>query len=269
MHYAQMTEPDEPASDHADRSPFDFDDVIREINSHLSDEELEQVREKLIEKDQVRRFEISVAILAQLLQEGPALVQGDQEERFQSWRRCAGWVEDLWCAAAALWRSGHVAAAAALSITTIEEAGKLAVERFRLFGADSIDMASSAGARAQAQWKARDRPFRDHFTKHVMAATAGASVNARIDRLLGMDFVIGFLADAEEQRLERFRQRCLYLDRADDLHVPSEAVTTEVAAKYVALAGEILAELLPMPDEWTRILELVRAFERDSGLPDE
>lgn len=157
-----------------------------------------------------------------------------------------------------LWTSGHFPVAAALSITTIEEAGKLAVERFRLLGANSIDMTSHAGKRAATQWKPRARAFRDHFTKHVMA-TAGASVNARIDRLLGTGFVVAFLDDAEHQRLEAFRQKCLYLDEADGLHVPSEAVTPDQAARYVALAGEILAELLPTPDEWTRVLDRVRA----------
>ena len=87
--------------------------------------------------------------------------------------------------------------------------------------------------------------------------------------MLGMDFVMAFLDDAEHQRLEAFRQRCLYLDRTDGLHVRSEAVVPDHAAKYVALAGEILVELVPMPDEWTRILDRVKAFERTAGLPDD
>jgi AbiV family abortive infection protein len=78
---------------------------------------------------------------------------------------------------------GHFAVAAALSITTIEESGKLAVERFRLLGSDSIDMKSDSGMRVMAQWKPGARAFPDHFTKHVMAATAGASVNPESSRL--------------------------------------------------------------------------------------
>lgn len=171
--------------------------MIRQINSHLSDEELAQVHEKLIRKDQVRRFQISIAILEQLLAEGPALAQRDQQERLEAWQRCAAWVAELWTSVADLWSSGHFPVAAALSIATIEEAGKLAVERFRLFGATSIDMTSDAGTRAAANWKPRARAFRDHFTKHVMAATAGVAVNARVDRLLGMEFVVAFLDDAE------------------------------------------------------------------------
>lgn len=266
-HHVYVDEGRGVEGDPEDQARFDFSDVIREINSHLSDKEFAQVREKLIKKDQARRFEISMAILAQLLDEGPALVQGDQEERLLEWRRCVAWVEDLWTSAADSWRSGHFAVAAGLSITTIEESGKLAVERFRLLGADSIDITSDAGIRVMAQWKPRAQAFRDHFTKHVMAATAGASVNARIDRLLGMDFIIAFLESAEQQQLEAFRQRCLYLDRTDDLHVPSEVIAPDHAAKYVTLAGEILAELVPMPDEWTRVLDRVRVFERTAGLP--
>ena len=116
-------------------------------------------------------------------------------------------------------------------------------------------------------WRCRQRPFRDHFTKHVLAATAGASINARIDRVLGIQFVNAFLDAAENQRLETFRQRCLYLDHAGGLHIPSATVTRDNAAKYVALAGELFAELIPMPDEWSRVLDQVKEFEQVAGIP--
>jgi len=171
--------------------------------------------------------------------------------------------------AADLWRGRHYAVAVAIAISTIEEAGKLVAERFRLLGADSMDMSNAAGAGALAQWKPRKQPFRDHFTKHVLATTAAASVNARLDRVLGIDFVIEFLDQAEDQQLERLRQACLYLDRPSDLHVPDEQMTPASAARYVALAGEIVAELMVEPEDWTRLLDRVRQFERAAGLPDE
>ena len=60
------------------------------------------------------------------------------------------------------------------------------------------------------------------------------------------------------------------VDSTAGLNIPSEAVSPDQAARYVALAGEILAELVPAPGEWTRVLNRVRAFERErvvSGLP--
>jgi hypothetical protein len=76
-----------------------------------------------------------------------------------------------------------------------------------------------------------------------MPATAAASVDARVDRLLGMDFVVAFLDDAEHQRLATFRQKCLHLDGAGGLHIPSEAGALGSGDRYVALASEILITL--------------------------
>ena len=38
------------------------------------------------------------------------------------------------------------------------------------------------------------------------------------------------------------------------------------AARYVALSGEVLAEIQPDPGAWSRLLKRVREFEQSAGI---
>jgi AbiV family abortive infection protein len=216
-------------------------------------------------KDGVRRFKVSVAMLSELLEKGPALLQGGQAQREADWARCASSVLTLWLTAVGAWQSGSPSVAAALSITCLEETGKLATERWRLWGVEAItaptDVSIHSGGRGR-------RPlFLEHVSKHILAAMSGALINARLDRVLGSEFITRFLDEAEGGRLEGFRQDCLYLDRRDgELRVPAESVTSERAARYVALSGEVLAEIQPDPGAWSRVLERVKEFEQSAGI---
>lgn len=220
--------------------------------------------EVLRAKDGVRRFDLSMAMVARLLEEGPALLRGGQAEREADWTRCASSVTALWLTAAGAWQAGFPAVAAALSITCLEETGKLAVERWRLCGVEAITVPAASIPSGRRRPR---RLFLDHASKHILAAMSGALINARLDRVLGSEFIPRFLDEAEEGRLEEFRQDCLYLDRRDGiLHVPAESITSEQAARYVALSGAVLAEIQPDSGAWSRVLEHVKEFEQSAGI---
>jgi AbiV family abortive infection protein len=221
--------------------------------------------EALRAKGGVRRFKVSVAMLSELLEQGPALLRGSQAQREADWARCASSVLALWLTAVGAWQSGSPSVAAALSITCLEETGKLATERWRLWGAEAIT--APADVSIHSGQRGRRRLFLDHASKHILAAMSGALINARLDRVLGGEFITRFLDEAEAGRLEGFRQDCLYLDLRDGaLHVPAESVTREQAARYVALSGEVLAEIQPDPGAWSRVLVRVKEFEQSAGI---
>lgn len=232
---------------------------------NVSEDKMKQIANLSIEKDQTRRFKISMEIMGQMLEEGPALIQGTDLERQNEWKRCMESVLDLWSASVILWKNEHYASATALAITTMEEVGKLCVERFRLFGVEKLDIESGD---VKHSWRTRKTPYRDHLTKSVMAAMSGALIISRLDRVLGIEFVMEFLDNAENGRIEGIRQDGLYLDRKEtNLHSPLETFSKDFAAHYVALAGEIFAEVLPIPEHWETTLAKVVEFEKLAGLP--
>lgn len=243
---------------------------VKALTGDIPDEFIEIAWQKRVEKDQVRRFQLSIAILFTMLNEGPALVRGDDDQRIASWKKCVASVENSWAASAALWLAGHYAQATALAIITLEETGKLAVERFRLVGVKGAKPYTPLNKQGEKIWQSRSGVFFDHRTKHLLAAMAGAAINSRIDRLFGIDFINEFLESAEHQELELLKQSCLYLDwKEDSLCSPQDASNRETAARWVALAGEIFAEILIEPNSWDAAIKRVQAFEISAGLPHE
>ncbi len=111
---------------------------------------------------------------------------------------------------------------------------------------------------------------RDHRKKHFMAVMAGAIVNSRLDRILGLQYVRKLLQDVESGKLEQLRQSCLYIDMVDGKVVkPEEVVGPSTAMFFAVLAGELLAENLGhFPWEFRRMMEKVTAFEIELGCID-
>ena len=131
--------------------------------------------EALRAKDGIRRFKVSVAMLSELLEQGPALLRGSQAQREADWTRCARSVLALWLTAVGAWQSGSPSVAAALSITCLEETGKLATERWRLWGVEAIT--ARADVSIHSGRRGRRRLFLDHASKHILAAMSGALIN--------------------------------------------------------------------------------------------
>ena len=226
-----------------------------------------RVAEVLVLKQVERRFRVSLFIMDQMLKEGPSLIGEDKSLKESNWNLCVESVFELWEASACLWNNGKFATATALAISALEETGKLAAERMRVAGARSIKFSDDDVRALEEEWNLRRKPFLDHFTKSVLAVMSGALINARLDRVVGIDFVIDFLRMAEEGKLEAIRQQCLYLDVKENLlQRPQDAVSAEVASRYVALAGEVLAEILFDPKDWESRLKIVADFELGAGL---
>lgn len=198
----------------------------------------------------------AVAELANLYQLIPPST--DPEARYAAFRRLVNHVQRLWEDAAQLFASGSYSSALFLGIVAIEELGKVAVAKVQaVLGVPGLSaIPGVGGGRA---------PLRSHARKHLLAASAGAVINSRLDRLIGVERVLGFLERTENGTLERQRQDCLYYDIRDgQQYLPSEVIAKEEAELVLVIAGELLAEVGSITaEELGGLLAKVTAFETE------
>ncbi|SPE50935.1 hypothetical protein SBV1_1240038 [Verrucomicrobia bacterium] len=228
---------------------------------------LEEAQKKLIAKDQLERFSRYLDVQNDLLATGKSLVFAPKLEAVHAqYIRLVRHAEGLWEDATVLFLRERFATALALSITCLEEVGKISVARFELAlhcaAAQILESLPKTSAASR-----RGNPFYSHAQKLLLAAGAGALVNSRLDRILGMPAVIAFLDDVESGKIEPLRQSCLYSDAENgQLHLPSERIQRDQARFYAVLSGEVLAEVAGFePAEWERLIARVQEFEKQIG----
>jgi AbiV family abortive infection protein len=195
--------------------------------------------------------------VAELANEYQVIPPGDEGHRHEAFRLLVSHVEHLWDDAVSLFSRGSYPTAFFLGVVVVEELGKVAIAKVQ--AVLGVPSAAIVGVGK------RGAPLRSHPQKHVLAAGAGAVVNSRLDRIVGIDNVIDFIERAESGALERQRQDCLYYDVDDDgQHLPYKETTREEAQLVLTIAGELLAEVGAMdPDEWERLLRKIERFEAE------
>jgi len=270
-----MTLPDEEfqskvsSTSQADASPVRelIEAVQKLVEALVPSEELEGMRRTFEEKrvkERMLPFFNQLAELSSL--EGPLGRGVSDEEDVAAFSNLVSHAENLWKDACLLFKNKRYAPALFLSIVSLEEIGKIAVAKVQLF---ARQQARETGEFKELKvLRPRDNPLYSHTQKHLLAACAGAVVNSRLDRLLGVDNVNKFLSDVEGHKVEQLRQKCLYAElhgRAQ--HLPYESVTESDARFYLVLAGEILAEVSTFagPD-LLDFLTKVEEIEKDLGL---
>jgi AbiV family abortive infection protein len=230
-----------------------------------------EAAEKRIAKDQFWRFKRYLDVQNDLLAARKSLVRAlFYEEGYERFRRIVKHAENLWDDACLLFLEHRYTTGLAISITCLEEIGKIGVARFELV-IDEVKRQQGTLPPDPRDGPRGKHPFYSHRQKLLLAAGAGALVNARLDRILGLPQVVDFLDRVERGEIERLRQACLYVDTLNgDLSVPSECVGRADAEFHVILAGELLAEVAGFePPEWKRLLAQVKNFERSIGHPHE
>jgi AbiV family abortive infection protein len=243
----------------------DPDEAMRtmneEIDALLSDEERATVARAAKAKQWERRAYETFQAISELMNEEPPLVSlSNPKETHDEYLALVEHVLVLWMSACDLFERGYYAIATFVSIACIEEVGKAGIAKMQ------------AGAFLAVGWRppnARGRPqLRSHTRKHFLAAGQGAFVNARLDRIVGLEHVAKFLDDVETGAIERRRQASLYADRTQaGLQLPGETIQRDEALRYVALAGELMAEVLGWePALWQRLLGKVKEFEERYNL---
>jgi AbiV family abortive infection protein len=203
------------------------------------------------------RLGAGIDVMSAMAAEGKSLVTSASESgRRTQWLALSAHVESLWCDAVRALAAGSHAVATFLALTTIEEVGKLAVARLEVVLRHHGVVQEVVPLKTR-----RHSAFYSHDKKYLVAAASTALVNARMRRLFGEPWVQRLLKDAETGRLARLRNKALYADSADgQLHIPTEVIDSDEAVRYVATAGELLAEVQLDPTEWRRLIADVDAF---------
>lgn len=211
-------------------------------------------------KDGARRLAKLNQMHVEEYQDGASLIATSStfKEALEQYLALIAHVERLWDDACKLYHEQHYPLSTFLSILTLEEAGKLGRLWYDLLSWDrSPSSRSTLGLLG-----------RNHRKKHFMAVMAGAVVNARLDRILGLKEVRKLLQDVESGKLEQLRQSCLYIDVVDGRAVkPKDVVDATTARFFAILAGELWAETLGhFPWEFQRMIGRVTAFEIKIGI---
>jgi AbiV family abortive infection protein len=217
-------------------------------------------------KEQARRATPFFTLLGEIVSRQPVIAGDSLAADVGEFLKLRQHAESLWDDAVLLFLHRRYARAAGVAISCIEELGKVAVARIQVLlrqfqrQQDIRPLQMTAGA--PNSHPPSKSPLYSHPQKHILAAGAGALVNSRLDRILGLDHVAEFLDDVERKKVEPFRQSCYYADRdAGGLLLPGR-ITRKDAEFYVVLAGELLAELAGTPPDFERVLRRVQRFER-------
>lgn len=242
-------------------SPNDLRQVVSELLDNLDPQLLADAQRTLDAKGGFPRGKRYFELIGDLISASPSFVRpGTVEERRAELTRLMRHAELLWADAALLFERQRFATAKFLAIACLEEVGKLGIARLQAELPDQ-ELRSLAETRLP-------RALTSHSRKHILVAGQGIFINARLDRILGIDRIIAFLDRAESGEIERERQAALYVDVSPaGPSIPDEAVSQSDSAFYVALAGECVADVLgAWPEEWTRLLALVHEFEVKAGI---
>lgn len=136
-------------------------------------------------------------------------------------------IEKTWDVAVELYRKQNYPLSNFLSILVIEEIGKL-VPLFR-------DLGKSSEIHFSVQ--------RKHKLKHLVPIYRGVLINSRLMRVLGKNKIEAIISSAENEDIEKIRQKCLYIDTHDNkLNIPK--IPKQQALEYLILSGELMLEII-------------------------
>jgi AbiV family abortive infection protein len=238
------------------RIPDEIVAFIDKLDPAIKDEALRRASQKRFLERMVPFFNAIAELVNTVAVIPPGL---EMPDRVESYLKLHAHIKHLLKDTITLFEQESFNSALFLSIVAIEELGKAAVARIQtILG---VPKSATIGG------KRTSRSLHSHRDKHYLAAAAGAVINSRMDRQLGIERVLSFIHDAETGALEESRQSALYFElRETGQHVPTESVSRQMALEHLVIALELFAEIvLPGGDSWTETLAWVDEVEERLG----
>lgn len=162
-------------------------------------------------------------------------------------------LERYWKICREFFGRGDFALASFLSITLIEEIGKIVILGNR-----------------ELSGQLDKKGFRDHKRKYVYAVYTTLLNNSRVSRIYG-DQEERFARWFSEDKLFEIRNSSLYLELdQNDALVPHKVISRKDASLLVCIAGEVYAEIQGQfmdsdPNEWQRVIQEVDLFREENS----
>ncbi len=238
-----------------------FEAIILECDKVLEKEKginSKQLFEKAIkEKNVMERYLKYTDHLGEILPTRPNILNGNTfEERVDAYEALVAHVKSTWIKSKTFYEDGDYPLSVFLSILTIEETAKLNFAWMDIFRKDADNNIKPS------------KFFANHKSKLFIGVMSGCLVNARMDRILGIDFINKMIELAESNQLMNLRNSSLYIDYKDgEIFLPNQVIDKELSEKLCVLSGEIMAEVVGFfPWDWDDLLNEVKAFENQIGL---
>lgn len=240
-------------------------DAVIKLLTATPKEIIQEAESQIKEKDSLRRFVQHTELLNSCISESSFINNTATFEEatglaYKLYLHCL----DIWHDSLIMFKNGLFAAATFFAIVCIEESAKVTVLSFSILRNQADKEAEPKTFKQKKDTKKGKDPLLKHPLKHLLAGMSGLLVNSRADRKVGRAKILDFLQMIEQQKLESFRQSCLYADsRNNKIILPRDCHSAETSAHYISLAGEIIAESFFMQHDspfWKELDEFETQF---------
>lgn len=196
-----------------------------------------------------------------LASDAPTLIFGSNlEEAVECFYSYIDHTETIWLDAVALYESGSYYSAKLMAIICMEEIAKVDIAWYQLISYIGMDFKHQG-------IKTKKKAFKDHNTKHIKSILASLVMNSRVENIFKEKDIQAFLEKVETNQLENIRQNSIYFDAFDkNIHIPSKKISKKEAAFHIAIAGEVMADMVHDPKERERIIDYVETFELNNNI---
>lgn len=231
------------------------------IDEHEVDNPSTLFEDSIVIKNVDKRFKDYTNSLENIISTRPQILNGNTfEERVDSYKMLVAHVKNTWLKSKKLYLDGDYALSVFLSILVIEETAKMNFAWQDLYKTDNNNNIKL------------DVFFNNHKNKLFIGIMSACLINARLDRILGIEFIEKMLTLSEEKNgFMKLRNSSVYIDYVNGkIVIPNEKIDKELSKKLCVLSGEIMAETVGFfVWDWKDLLKEVNDFEIEVGMHNE
>lgn len=235
---------------------------VRHLLSEMIEELQSQGKEILHDEDKGRsRLDLAGEKHIIIANDSPALIFGSNvEEAVNCFYSYLEYTEMIWLDAVSLYERGSYYSAKFMAIICMEEISKVDIAWYQLIPYIGMKF-------KHIQKNTKKKGFKDHNAKHIKSILSSLVLNSRVENIFNKKDLNDFLEKVENNHLENIRQNSIYFDTfGKSIHIPSKKISKKEASFYIAIAGEVMADMVHDPKERERIIDYVEKFELNNKI---